>query len=62
LGVLQVISNHHLQDLEQLAVADVAVVVDVVNSTKNVGKWTTKLWGRVQGSRFLSGKQQPPPA
>ena len=34
LGVLQVGAHHHLEDLKQLAVADVAVVVDVVNSAK----------------------------
>ena len=34
LRVLQVGAHHHLQDLEQLAVADVAVVVDVVDSER----------------------------
>ena len=32
LGVLQVRAHHHLEDLKQLTIADVAVVVDVVNS------------------------------
>ena len=32
LGVLQIRTHHHLEDLEQLTVADVAVIVNVVNS------------------------------
>ena len=36
LGVLQVGAHHHFEDLKQLAVADVAVVVDVVNSGREV--------------------------
>ena len=34
LGVLQVGAHHHLEHLEQLAVADVAVVVNVVDPGK----------------------------
>ena len=36
LGVLQVGAHHHFEDLKQLAVADVAVVVDVVNSGREL--------------------------
>ena len=36
LGVLQVRAHHHLEDLKQLTIADVAVVVNVVNSEN---KW-----------------------
>jgi PII-like signaling protein len=36
LCVLQVGAHHHLQHLEQLAVADVPVVVHVVNSEKKL--------------------------
>ena len=32
LGVLQIRAHHHLEDLKQLAITDVAVVVDVVDS------------------------------
>jgi len=32
LGVLQVVAHHHLQNLEQLAVGDVSIIVNVVDS------------------------------
>lgn len=37
LCVLQVVAHHHLQDLEELAVGDVAVLVHVVDPESNCG-------------------------
>ena len=44
LCVFQVGPNHHLKHLEQLTVADVAIIVHVINSETQKNEFLMELW------------------
>ena len=44
LGVLEVVANHELQHVKELAVGDVAVLVDVVDFESNCARVVVAAW------------------